>query len=172
MSAAVLIAAAATVLTSCSALGGTPAAAGPSASGPVLDPSVPSASPTEQIASDTPAPVVTATPVVTSSAVASADTRTAVVPAITTPGATAPVGPLEVAAIVTGVAEGDGSCIVTLSSGSTTRTATSQGVAAGSYTGCPAVTFKDVTAGSWQVRVRYDSTKAAGSSAVRTVQVG
>jgi hypothetical protein len=138
----------------------------------VLDPSIPSASPTEIVASDTPAPVVTPSDVATSAPSATAAARTAVVPAITTPDATAPVGSLQVAAIVTGITESGGSCIATLTSGSTTRTATSHGVAAGSYTGCPAVTFTAVTAGTWQIRVRYDSTKAAGSSAVRTVQVG
>jgi hypothetical protein len=170
--AAVLVAAAATVLTSCSALGASSAAAGENSSGPVLDPSIPSASPTEQVASDTPVPVVTPTDVATSTPTASADTRTAVVPAITTPDAEAPAGALQVAAIVTGVTESGGSCVVTLSSGTTVRTETSQGVAAGSYTGCPAVTFASVPAGSWQIRVRYDSTKAVGSSALRTVQVG
>ena len=170
--ATVLVAVAAVVLTSCSAFGGAPGAGAASSSGPVLDPSIPSASPTETVASDTPAPVVSATAVSTSAPTASAAPRTAVVPAITTPDATAKVGPLDVAAIVTGVVESGGSCIVTLTSGSTTRTGTSHGVAAGSYTGCPAVTFTDVTAGTWQIRVRYDSSKAAGSSAVRTVLVG
>ena len=166
---ATLVVASVTALSSCSQPGAVPGAASSSQAPDVLDPSVPSATPTEIVASDTPAPV--ATEVASSAPTASADSRTAVVPAITTPDATVPVGSLDVAAIVTGVVESGGSCIATLSSGSTTRTATSRGVAAGSYTGCPAATFKAVPAGTWQVRVRYDSTKAAGSSAVRTVQV-
>jgi hypothetical protein len=165
--AAVLVAAAATVLTSCSALGGTPAAAGETASGPVLDPSVPSASPTEIVASDTPVPVVTP-----SSAVPTAAPLTAVVPYITTADYDASARSVDVAAIVPGIVEGGGACVVTITSGGTSRTATGGGVAASSYTGCEAVTFKDVAAGSWQVRVRYESKKAAGSSAVRTVQAG
>lgn len=162
------------MLSSCSQLGITPGAATSTQAGDVVDPSVPSATPTETIASDTPAPIATevATSAPSASADTETDTRTAVVPAITTPDAKTPAGPLDVAAIVPGVVESGGTCTMTISSGSTTRTATSQGVAAGSYTGCQAVTFKDVAAGTWQVRVRYDSTKATGSSAVRSVQVG
>jgi hypothetical protein len=171
--AAVLVAAAATVLTSCSALGGTPAAAaGGASSGPVLDPSIPSATPTEQVASDTPAPIVTPSSVATAAPTTAADARTAVVPYITTADWDASAKSIDVAAIVPGIVEGGGSCVVTLTSGSTTRTATGGGVAASSYTGCEAVTFTAVPTGAWQVRVRYDSTKAAGSSAVRTVQAG
>ena len=168
---ATLVVASVITLSSCSQPGAAPGAATSSPADDIVDPSVPTATatPTETIASDTPAPV--ATEVATSAPTSSADSRTAVVPAITTPDATMPAGPIDVAAIVTGVVESGGSCIATLSSGSTTRTATSLGVAAGSYTGCPAVTFKSVPAGTWTVRVRYDSTKAAGSSAVRTVEV-
>ncbi|MBW4041064.1 MAG: hypothetical protein HIU86_02905 [Acidobacteria bacterium] len=170
---AALVAAAATVLTSCSAAGMTPGSAVSSAAGPVQDPSIPSAAPTASVAApDTPAPAVPSAVTVAPTATASADARTAVVPAITTPGATAAAGSLRVAAIVTGIVESGGSCVATLTSGSATRTAVSHGVAAGSYTGCEAVTFSNVTAGSWQVRVRYESSKAVGSSAAHVVQVG
>jgi hypothetical protein len=171
---ATLVVASVITLSSCSQPGAAPGDAASSQAADIVDPSVPSATPTEIVASDTPAPVATEVATSAPSAAASTDSRTAVVPAITTPDGTAtvPVGSIDVAAIVTGVVESGGSCIATLSSDSTTRTATSLGVAAGSYTGCPAVTFKSVPAGTWQIRVRYDSTKAAGSSAVRTVQVG
>lgn len=167
---ATLVVAAVTVLSSCS----TPApSAGASTSAPsadVIDPSVPSATPTETIAADTPAPTVA--PVVTSDPTATTDSRAAVVPYITTADWDASAQAVDVAAIVPGVIESGGTCTVTLTAGSTVRTVTSDGVAASSYTGCEAVVVKDLAAGSWQVRVRYSSSKSAGASAVRTVQAG
>lgn len=169
MGAASLLLGAVVVLSGCSAMGANPGA-GASASGPVLDPSVPSASasPTETVAS-APAPVVT--PVATTDPTSPADSRTAVVPFITTADWDAAGSALDVSAIVPTVIEGDGTCTVTLTSGGTTRTATSPGVAASSYTGCQAVEVKDLASGTWQLRVQYSSTKSAGVSAVRSVQV-
>jgi hypothetical protein len=102
----------------------------------------------------------------------STDARTAVVPFITTADWDASAKALDVSAIVPGVVEGGGTCTVTLTSGSTTRTATSSGVAAASYTGCEAVAVKDLAAGTWQVQVRYSSAKAVGTSKTRSAQVG
>lgn len=171
---AALIAASATALSSCSQLAATPAAPAASRSGDIVDPSVPSATPTETIASDTPAP--TATEVATSAPAASTDARAAVVPFITAADWDATAKVLDVSAIVPGTPESGGTCTVTLTSGSATQTATqtatSTGVAASTYTGCPAVELKDLAAGAYQVRVRYSSAKAVGASAVRTVQVG
>jgi hypothetical protein len=171
---AALVVAAMTTLSSCSQPAGAPAAATSSPSvSDVQDPSVPSATPTESIASDTPAPVVT--PVATSTPSSTADARGSVVPFITTAAWDASAKAVDVSAIVPGVVEGDGICTVTLTSGGTTRTATSHGVAASSYTGCPAVAVRDLAAGTWQVRVRYSSAKSVGSSEPGkndTVQVG
>lgn len=167
---AALVAASATALSSCSQLGATPAAPTSSRSGDVVDPSVPSATPTETVASDTPAPI--ATPVATSAPTASSDARAAVVPFITTADWDATAKVLDVSAIVPGAPESGGTCTVSLTSGSATQNASTTGVAASSYTGCPAVELKDLAAGSYQVRVRYSSATSVGSSAARTVQVG
>jgi hypothetical protein len=171
---ATLVVAAVTVLSSCSTSAPSANASTSAASADVIDPSVPSATPsatpTETIASD--APAAAATPVATSDPTATTDSRTAVVPYITTADWDSSAQAVDVAAIVPGVVESGGTCTVTLTEGSTVRTLTTDGVAASSYTGCEAVVVKDLAAGSWQVRVRYSSSKSAGASAVRTVQVG
>lgn len=141
-------------------------------SGPVIDPSVPSASPTQTIASASPGPTAASTVQATPSPSSVADGRTAVVPFITTADWDSSAKALDVSAIVPNIIETGGTCTVQLSSGATSRTVTSSGVGASSYTGCEAVTVKGLTAGSWQVRVRYSSAKSVGASAVRTVQVG
>ncbi|WP_375389470.1 hypothetical protein [uncultured Amnibacterium sp.] len=165
--AAWLVLGVAAVLTGCSALGVTPGP-GASASGPVLDPSIPSATPTATVAS---APAPTITPVATGDPTSPSDTRTAVVPFITTADWDTGAKALDVSAIVPNVIESGGTCTVQLTSGSTTRTETGPGVAASSYTGCQAVAIDGLASGTWQVRVRYSSEKSAGASAVRTVQV-
>jgi hypothetical protein len=168
---ATFVVAAVTVLSSCSQSGAAPgdeATTSPSAA--LSSPAVVEPTPTETVASDTPAPVVT--PVATTAPTSSTDARTAVVPFITTADWDASAKALDVSAIVPGVVEGGGTCTVTLTSGSTTRTATSSGVAAASYTGCEAVAVKDLAAGTWQVQVRYSSAKAAGTSKTRSAQVG
>ena len=169
MGVATFVVAAVTVLSSCSQSGAAPGAGGTtSPSAALSSPAVVEPTPTETVASDTPAPVVTATSAPTSST----DARTAVVPFITTADWDASAKALDVSAIVPGVVEGGGTCAVTLTSGSTTRTATSSGVAAASYTGCEAVAVKDLAAGTWQVQVRYSSAKAIGTSKIRSAQVG
>jgi hypothetical protein len=165
---ATLVVASSVTLSSCSQPGVVPGSASSSQAGGTVDPASPSATPT--VASDTPAPVVT--PVATAAPTSSADARRSVVPAITTKDWDATAKALTVSAIVPGVVESGGSCTAAVSSGSTTRTATSTGVGAGSYTGCPAVTFKDLASGSWKVVVRYASTKSAGASASATVDIG
>jgi hypothetical protein len=157
---ATFVVAAVTVLSSCSQSGAAP---GDEAT---TSPSIAVTSP----AVVAPAPVVT--PVATSAPTSSTDARTAVVPFITTADWDASAKALDVSAIVPGVVEGGGTCTVTLTSGSTTRTATSSGVAAASYTGCEAVAVKDLAAGTWQVQVRYSSAKAVGTSKTRSAQVG
>lgn len=167
-----LVTAAAAVLTSCSQLGGgpgtAPGGAASTASGPVLASPAPTASPSEPIASDTPVPTEPAP----SSDPSTGDDRTAVVPFITTADWDDAAKALDVSAIVPGIVEGGGTCTVTLTSGSTTRTAEGDGVAASSYTGCEAVAVTGLATGTWQVRVSYSSPTAAGASAVRTVQAG
>jgi hypothetical protein len=168
---ATFVVAAATVLSSCSQSGGAPGDEGASTVSPAASsPATVAPTPTETVASDTPAPVVT--PVATSAPTASSDARTAVVPFITTADWDASAAALDVSAIVPGVVEGGGTCTVTLTNGSTTRTATTGGVAAASYTGCEAVAVKDLAAGTWQVQVRYSSAKAVGTSKTRSAQVG
>ena len=167
---AALAVASVTALSSCSQPGAAPGAVASSQAGEIVDPSVPISTPTETVASDTPAPVVTESAPIASTP--PADSRAAVVPAITTKDWDASAKALDVSAIVPGIVESGGTCTATVSSGSTTRTATSVGVGAGSYTGCPAVEFKDLAAGSWKVVVRYASTKSAGPSAPATVQIG
>jgi hypothetical protein len=167
---ATFVVAAVTALSSCSQAGAEPGGAATSTVSAAADPATAAPAPTETIASDTPAPVVT--PVATSAPTSSTDSRAAVVPAITTKDWDSAAKALDVSAIVPGVVEGGGTCTVTVTSGSTTRTATSTGVAAGSYTGCPAVAIHDLAAGSWQVRVRYSSAKSVGSSKPATVTVG
>lgn len=171
---AAFVAAVAGALTSCSQQGFSPAAtATPVATiSAAPDTTAPSASPTPDVASSSPAPV--SSPVPTGTPTSGADHRTAVVPFITTADWDASAKALDVSAIVPGFVDGSGSgtCTVTVTSGTTVRTATSAGVAASSYTGCEAVTFHDLAAATWQVRVRFDSSKAAGVSAVRTVRIG
>jgi len=165
LGAAALVAAGAMTLSACSGGGAAPGAATSSPAGDVVDPSVPSATPTEPVASETPLP--TATPVATAAspaATSEADARRAVEPFITTADWDASAKRIDVSAIVPGVVEGTGTCTVTITSGATTRTATSRGVAASSYTGCPAVAFADPAPGTWTVRVRYTSPTAAGTS--------
>lgn len=163
-----LAVAAVTVLSSCAQAGSAPGStASPAVSAASPSPSSPVASPTPAVASDTPAPLLS--PQATGSP--GTDRRIAVVPFITTADWDASAGALNVSAIVPGVVESGGTCTVTLTSGSTVRTATSGGVGASSYTGCAAVAVQGLAAGTWQVRVRYTSAKSAGTSAVRTVQV-
>ncbi|RIX26578.1 hypothetical protein [Amnibacterium setariae] len=176
LGAAALLAAAATTLSACSQPAATPGAAASSPAADVVDPSVASPTPTEPVAADTPLP--TATPVATTAPSASAgpvDRRKAVTPFITTADWDAGAKALDVSAIVPGVVESDGTCTVTVSSGATTRTATSRGVGASSYAGCPAVSFAGLAAGTWAVHVRYASDGAAGDSAAGkndTVTIG
>lgn len=168
---ATFVVAAVVTLSSCSQAGAEPGgAASSTVSAAAADPTVALPTPTETIASDTPPPVVT--PVATSAPTPGTDSRAVVVPAITTKDWDATAKALDVSAIVPGVVEGGGTCTVTVGSGATIRTATSTGVAAGSYTGCPSVAIHDLAAGSWQVRVRYSSAKSAGSSKPATVTVG
>ncbi|GAA4753959.1 hypothetical protein GCM10025783_28620 [Amnibacterium soli] len=167
---ATLIVAAATVLSSCSQSGVVPGDEGTSTASPAASPATVAPTPTETVASDIPAPVVT--PVASSAPTASSDARTAVVPFITTADWDASAAALDVSAIVPGIVEGGGTCTVTLTNGSTTRTAESGGVAAASYTGCEAVAVKDLAAGTWQVQVRYSSAKAVGTSKIRSAQAG
>lgn len=171
--AAALVAAASVVLSSCSALGGPGGSPVASSSADVVDPSVQTPTPTPTVASDTPAPIAsdTPTPAATSTA-APVDGKTSVTPFITTADYDASGKALDVSAIVPNVIEAGGTCTVTITSAGTTRTATANGVAASSYTGCEAVSFAKPAAGTWTVTVRYSSTKAAGTSAARTVQVG
>jgi hypothetical protein len=174
--AAALVAAAAVALTSCSAFAGGPAQAVSTPTGPVLDPSVASATPTDPVATDTPTPTptasATATDGPTSSTTTGPATRTSVVPFITSADWDRGAKELDVSAIVPDVVESSGTCTVTVTSGSTTRTAKGDGVAASTYTGCEAVSFTGLAAGTWKVTVRYESAKSAGTSAVGTVQVG
>lgn len=159
--AATLLFGAAVVLTGCSALGAT-AGSGSSATDPVLDPSVPSATPTETVASEAPVPTVTPTQV--------ADGRTAVSPLITTPDTVAAGQPLDVSALITSVIEDGGTCSVTVASGTTEKTATAPGVGASSYTACQSVAIPGLAAGRWQVTVQYSSPTSVGT-AVKTVEV-
>lgn len=170
--AAVLTAAALTALTSCSAFGGGPAAAVTSSTENVQDPSIPTATPTVQVASDTPLPTATATAVATSAPTSGPAARTAVTPFITNASWDASSKALDVSAIVPGVVESGGTCTVTVRLGSTTRSATGHGVAASSYTGCEAVSFASLAAGTWTVDVAYASSKSAGTSKTGTVRVG
>ena len=168
---ATFVVAAATVLSSCSQSGVVPGDEGTTTVSPaVSSPATVEPTPTETVASDTPAPVVT--PVASSAPTPSSDARTAVVPFITTADWDASAAALDVSAIVPGIVEGGGTCTVTLTNGSTTRTAESGGVAAASYTGCEAVAVKDLAAGTWQVQVRYSSAKAVGTSKTRSAQAG
>lgn len=181
--AAVAVVGAVAVLTSCSQAGLTPASPA-TATGAVVDPSIPSASPTEVVTpsestpnestptGSTPTEGVPTAAAATVPAAAPAEARAAVVPFITTADWDAKAQALDVSAIVPTVREGGGTCTVTLTQGATTRTATSTGVAASTYTGCQAVAVTGLATGTWQVRVRYASDKAVGASAVRTVQVG
>ena len=176
--AAVAVVGAVAVLTSCSQAGLKPAPPA-TATGAVVDPSIPSTSPTEVVTpsestptGSTPTESATAAAAATVPAAAPAEARTAVVPFITTADWDAKAQALDVSAIVPTVTEGGGTCTVTLTQGATTRTATSTGVAASTYTGCQAVAVTSLATGTWQVRVRYASDKAVGASAVRTVQVG
>lgn len=172
-SATALVLAAAAALSGCGALGSAPAStpepsSSSSSSTAVIDPSVPSATPVATVApsaSPTPVEKVTAAP-------APKDSRTAVTPFITSALWDAKTGRLDVSAIVPGVVEEDGTCIVTATSGDTERRATAGGVAASSYTGCEAVSFTGLAAGTWQVRVRYTSDHAVGASASRAVRAG
>ena len=173
---AAITAAAALALTSCTLLGATPGTPGPSDTGPVLDPSIPSASPT---VSDSAAPtatpsasaVVTVSPAPSPSGTATpADTRTAVTPFLTS--ATVTHGDLNVSAIVPKIVERGGTCTVTATRAGAVRTAHAGAAAASSYTGCEPLTIRGLAAGTWQVRVRYASSASAGVSASRTVTAG
>lgn len=171
--AAVAVIGAVAVLTSCSPAQPKPATQA-TPTGAVVDPSIPSASPTQVVTppESTPTEAVPTATATTGPTTAPAGDRTAVVPFITTADWDAKAQALDVSAIVPSVAEGGGTCTITLTMGSTVRTATSAGVAASTYTGCQAVAVTGLAAGPWQVRVRYASEKAVGASAVRTVQVG
>lgn len=161
------------MLTSCSQLGAT-AGSTASSTTDVSDPSIPSSTTSQVVAAsptaDVPTDVATDAPVPTVSS--TTDAKKAVVPFITSAAWDSAKQVLDVSAIVPGVVESTGTCSVTIAMGGTDHTASSTGVGASSYTGCQAVQFSGLASGDWQVRVRYSSATSAGTSAVRTVQIG
>lgn len=173
---AVSAAAAVALLTSCAQLGGAAGAGGestppPTASSPAAASSAPAATPSASASAPSATPVPAATdPAPSPLPTSSADGRAAVVPFVTAASASGTA--LDVGAIVPSVIESDGRCTATATSGDITRTATGAGIGASSYTGCEAMRITDVTPGTWQVHVRYDSATASGVSAVRSVTVG
>ena len=80
---------------------------------------------------------------------------------------------LGASALVPKLVEQGGTCTLTATQGSTTRTATSVAVAASSYTACSELSIPGsrLGNGTWSVRVAYASSDAVGTSAVKTVQV-
>jgi hypothetical protein len=164
LGAASLVLGAAVVLTSCSALGA------PGSAGTATDVPVATSTPLETAVAS-PEPTASSTPVVTPTPTAAADGRAAVTLAITTPPTVTAGQSVDLAALVTQVIEGDGTCTFTLTSGSSEKTYTSPGVSASSYTACQAVSVKDLAAGTWRLVVKYSSPKSVGS-ATETVTVG
>lgn len=163
--AAVLVAA--VLLTGCSGLaraaGAAPDGAAPTVA--VADGSGATAAPAPSAPIASADPVAPATPTPTA-----VDGRTKVTPFVTS--AVLAGGTLQVGALVPTLVEDDGTCTLTATDGSATLTATAGGVAAGSSTGCAPLTLTDVPAGTWQVRVRYESGSAVGTSAEKPVTAG
>ncbi len=71
----------------------------------------------------------------------------------------------EVRAFVAGINEEGGTCTATVTMGSQSVTATSQGFSNVNYTSCPAMKFSSpLKAGKWSVTVSYRSATSEGSS--------
>jgi hypothetical protein len=128
----------------------------------------------------TPTPTVTVTATPTPTVVAPSATPTAtpvaskksVTPFITTASYSSSKKAISASAIISDVLESGGTCTLTATHGGTTKTATSKGVAASSYTACEPLSLSgSLAAGTWSVTVAYASTKAVGTSAAKSVTV-
>lgn len=80
---------------------------------------------------------------------------------------------IEVAAFIPGVFEDGGTCTLSLSSGQTTRTATRTAIKNVSDTSCGFmnIPYSQLSPGSWQASVKYDSSSASGTSSSVEVKV-
>ncbi|MGY1635031.1 hypothetical protein ACI78V_00060 [Geodermatophilus sp. SYSU D00742] len=88
---------------------------------------------------------------------------------VTYSGFDVPTGAVLVGAYVAGVLENGGECGLSLSDGSTERTATVEAVADARTTSCGELTLPEMTPGSWSGQVTY--TSARGTTLSRDVEV-
>jgi hypothetical protein len=165
-------------LSSCAGLG-SPAGAEPApVSTEVVDPSMqtdPTSTPTPSATAEVPAtpaadpsPAGTSTPAPTAAA-----SKAKASPFITTATWSRDSDSLDVSAIVTQRLEGPGVCNLTAVKGGVIRTAQATAAPASTYTACNPLGLSGLvlTSGTWTVTVDYESDRAAGVSAARTVVV-
>jgi len=136
------------------------AADGTGVYGETQDPDAPE--PTD-VATDAPRPTPTATP--SSSAPGPAPKAEADV-VITYSGWIGDTSAVEVGAYVAGVAQTDGSCTLTLTSGGGSATAVVRGEPDAASTSCPTMSVPraQLSPGAWTAVVRYESPSTAGQS--------
>jgi hypothetical protein len=82
--------------------------------------------------------------------------------------------PITVRGQVSGVFENGGTCTATFTqSGKQPVSATSQGIAAGTYTTCPPIiiSHSQLSGGKWQITLSYSSASAEGTSSAQTLQL-
>jgi hypothetical protein len=166
--------AAVVVLSSCSLLqvAPTPVVTSSPHQTEVIDPSIPTSTPSATapdpgatpFGSPTPTPAPTLVP---------GSTKRAVSPFVTLAGWDASSSELDVSALVPNLVEGGGTCTATVTKGGVTRTASAPAAAVSTYVGCNpmAIPGSALSSGTWTVRVSYSSRTAAGVSAAKTVEV-
>jgi hypothetical protein len=164
-------------LTSCSLLQVAPSAAVSPAPTEVVDPSIPSASPSPS-ASDSATPDPSATPFgsptpTPTPTLVPGSTKRAVTPFVTLADWDASADELDVSALVPNLVERGGVCTATVTKGGVVRTASASAAAVSTYVGCNPMTIPGagLSAGTWTVHVTYSSPGAAGTSAAKTVAV-
>ena len=85
-----------------------------------------------------------------------------------------PGGVLEVTGFVSGVIEDGGTCRLTAERGGRTATAEKPGLADATTTSCGTLQIRgaDLSPGTWDVVLSYESARASGESAAASVAVG
>ena len=91
--------------------------------------------------------------------------------AVTIIRATPTAGRLQVAAMVTGLVEDDGTCQLAASDGNTVLSATSQALADAQTTVCDPLVASPVGPGVWYITVTYSSTRHYGVSPTIRIEV-
>ncbi|RBY80052.1 hypothetical protein DQ239_02885 [Blastococcus sp. TF02-09] len=149
-----------------------PTSAAPTTEAPVAD-GDPVASLEPERTGGSPIPTEPAGEVATDTPVPTEDAGEEVTPQLTYYGWVDGTFAVEVGAYVAGVVESNGSCTLTLTSGSDSRTAVVAGEADATTTSCPTMVVPgaQLSSGIWKAVVSYESPSSAGESAPIEVTV-